>query len=118
MMVLINPGTGPVSGATEQQARDNMQEFLAELGLGEDVSAECNGPALDTRHRPDGRWAFTVQMPGGVSAAEVDMPGIPGLSESAKAAKIHPRLYVDGNSWYWDFALRQVRRALLGKEAE
>ena len=115
-MLLINPGTGPVDGATQEQAQANMQEFLAALGLGEGVSAEMKGPSIGGDDQPDGRWSFIVSL--SEHSCEVEIPGVTGLSEAAKAARIHPRLYVDGDSWYWDFAIRAVVRALTGKHED
>lgn len=111
-MLIINPGSGAVDDATQEQAQANMQEFLAAIGLGEDVSAEMKWPSLGGDGQPDGRWAFIVSL--GERSCEVEMPGVAGLSQAAKAARIHPRLYVDGSSWYWDFAIRQVVHALTG----
>jgi hypothetical protein len=108
--VLINPGSGPVDDATEAQARTNMQEFLAAIGLGDGVAAEMQGPSIDWNGTPDGRWTFTVSL--GTRSCEVEMPGVSGLAEAAASARMHPRLYVDGGSWFWDFGLRIARECL------
>lgn len=108
--VLIDPGSGPIAGATETVARTNMQEFLAALWLGDGVAAVMVGPARDYAGVPDGRWAFVVSL--GERSCKVEMPGVAGLAEAAASALMHPRLYVDGDSWFWDFALRTVRVAL------
>lgn len=110
MVVLINPGTGPVEDATQEQAQANMQEFLAALGLGEDVQAELAG------EEDEGRWPFTVSM--GKRTCRVDMPGITGLSDE-RPLHAQTRLYVDGNSWYWGFAVSvTVNRLTLDPEDE
>lgn len=109
--VMINPGTGPVPNATEEQARRNMQDFVAELDLGDAVSFEMAGPSKDASGNPDGRWTFVVRHH--AATCEVEMPGVAGLAEAARTAKIHPRLYVDGSSWFWDFALNMTAFALM-----
>lgn len=98
--IIFNLGTGPVDGATAAQAHDNMVAFVAALDL-DGVEFECAGDD------GEGRWAFDVNRNG--RTCRVDMPGVGELDKY----KIRPRLYVDGNSWYWRFA-RDVAREALG----
>lgn len=109
-MLLINPGSGHVDGATQKHAQSNMQEFLAALGLGEGVQAEAQGPSCDWEGNEDGRWTFTVSL--GERSCEVDMPGEEGISNDQRPIIFTPRLYVDGSSWHWEFALGIVRDLL------
>lgn len=105
MNIVINPGSGPAWGATEGNATANMQKFTSDL-------TERGIPATFAR-RPDadygeGRYAFMVTPETGV-AQEVQMPGLPldrvrWLGPEQDIWQF-PRLYVDGGSWIWFFAL-------------
>lgn len=109
MRVAINPGSGPVSEATEPNALDNMGAFIADLHeRGIDVDTFIRRPAADYG---DGRYAFSVVTADEVSV-EVQMPGLPleqvrWLGAEDQDIWQFPRLYVDGNSWIWYFALDQ-----------
>jgi hypothetical protein len=112
--VIINPGTGPVDGATVDNAYDNMRALLADAGHPEvkwcrDVDADEEG----------GRFAFsvTVQDPetGRDAAVTVDMPGC-RLSLLTGSLLTAPRIYVDGSSWWWEFAVDRIRERVEGDE--
>ena len=93
--LIINPGTGPVVGATELQATGNMAVFCDDLHA-MDVFVET----FIRRRASDygnGRYAFDVVFGGGRSV-EVQMPGVPVGDDM-------PRLYVNGSSWWWGIAL-------------
>jgi len=64
--VIINPGSGPVPGATSVQALGNAQVFANE------VDAKLEGP-LGTDG--DGRWEFRLLRNG--RTVDLEMPGIP-----------------------------------------
>ncbi len=112
--VIINPGTGPVAGATLDNAYKNMEALLRDAGIPDakwcrDVDAEEGG----------GRFSFLVTVPdpddeGSTTGCPVDMPGIPlaevrYLGEPGQNIWDFPRLYVDGSSWVWKFAVSQLR---------
>jgi hypothetical protein len=100
-MTFINPGSGPVSGASEQQAKDNMTAFAADLeksGVG--VISFVRAATSDYG---DGRYAFEIATADGLRF-EIQMPGGP-----LDRVKEWSRLYIDGQSWEWDFALRRCR---------
>ncbi len=109
MNVIINPGSGPVEGASIRSAIANTRAFVAELGH--------SSPRVTVRRErrvPDGgRYAFTLTR--GVREVAVDMPGIP-LDRvryvKGRNAWTFPRLYVDGSSWLWEFAV-DIARGLL-----
>lgn len=101
MHVIINPGAGPVPGATLEHAEENLRHFLTDLG-GEHVHS-VRIPDLDE----DGRFGFLIWQ--GQRCHEIEMPGLPiehvrylGDGQNIWA---YPRLYVDGGSWVWKFAL-------------
>lgn len=105
MSVFINPGSGPVDGATAANARDNINQFCKDL-RDRGVSAYPY-PGFE-REEIDGRWTFKLIV--GTRSTEVAMPGLPGervrwLDEPGQNIWDFPRLYVDGSSWVWQFAL-------------
>ncbi|MEQ4610282.1 hypothetical protein ABMX48_29290 [Streptomyces cavourensis] len=107
-MISINPGSGPVEDATEQQSAENIQTFVMDLAKehGLAVASIDRTPLADYG---EGRFAFDLGFTDG-RHAEVQMPGIPVDRIRAGGT----RLYVDGSSWHWDFALRQCRPPDLG----
>lgn len=103
--IVINPGSGPVANAEEYHAVENMKQFIVDAELPE--ACIRRKPAADC----DGRFAFEVSLEHG--NVEVLMPGIP-LDEVRYMGRHQniwdfPRLYVDGSSWVWLFAFRQLR---------
>lgn len=94
--LFINPGTGPVVNATEQQATANMGVFCDDLhGMGVDVDTFARLPASDYGN---GRYGYDVVFGDDRPSAEVQMPGVPVSDDM-------PRLYVNGSSWWWGIAL-------------
>jgi len=108
MSVLINPGTGPLESGTKAQARLNLIALLVEAGV---------GPVAVGRMVSDGRgrWDVTCRTKG--RSVDVSIPGCPLGNLRDGKDMWRPRLYVDGNSWYWRFAVELVSDALLGDAA-
>jgi len=110
MRVIINPGTGPVDGATTDNAYANIIEFIDDIGL-DGVQYRRDVEASEG----DGRFAFVLERER--CSCSVLMPGLP-LAEvrfvGADGQNIwhFPRLYVDGNSWVWKFAVEIAREGL------
>lgn len=109
LSVHLNPGSGPVAEATEQNATSNMTAFVADLTE--------RGLRIDEFRRAvqadygDGRYAFLVYYVDGVNV-EVQMPGLPleqvrWLGADGQDIWQFPRLYVNDASWVWYFALNQ-----------
>jgi hypothetical protein len=123
MRVLLNPGSGPVTGDAE----------LAYVAIGRFVADVCN---VDLRTdgrdavvatpvgitsegiQDDGRYRFVLSRDD--RSTIVDIPGLPiervrywGVEQNPFD---FPRLFVDGSSWLWEFAVSQARRALAPKE--
>jgi hypothetical protein len=110
MDLVINPGTEPVEG-TADQAATNMLVLLADLAL--DGMTWVRTPAADR----GGRYAFRVQYAG--REAEVRMPGLPleAVRYQAGGNPWHfPRLYVNGSSWLWAYAVTILHARLTGRE--
>lgn len=107
MSIFINPGTGPVPEATEDHATSNMAVFIDDLraaGLGVDTFTRRS--ESDYGH---GRYAYELSMADGRSI-EIQMPGLPAdqvryVDTERQNIWDFPRLYVDGGSWVWKFAL-------------
>jgi len=104
---IINPGSGPVRGATHDNAAENITEFTIDLGR---RFGYRNFQVTDLGREEDGRWSFEVTADG--RKHDVDMPGLPLRqvnygADPADDIWDFPRLYVDGCSWVWTFALNQ-----------
>lgn len=101
--VIINPGSGPVPNATEDNAVDNMRHFVT----------DCKQDGLQFVRIPnadygEGRFAFLIWR--NTRCHEIQMPGL-GLDRvrytgSEEQNIWHfPRLYVNGSSYVWKWAL-------------
>lgn len=106
MGIIINPGSGPVSGASEREARMALDSLLADLG------AEWSADAGDGRDEGEGRWTYVIRHGG--HPHKVEMPGLPVervryTGEDGQDIWDYPRLYVDGSSWVWRYALNVLR---------
>ena len=98
-MIVANPGAGPVSGSTRENADKNMRKFLEDCGAD---SFEFGGMEHDGR--------FGYQMKVGDRTVDVDMPGLPlekvrFVSDPGQNIWDFPRLYIDGSSWVWKYAV-------------
>ena len=101
--VAINPGAGPVAGASEQDAVENMHHFIT----------DCKQDSVDCIRIPkydygEGRFAFLLWMDN--RCYEIQMPGLPlekvrYMGSDSQDIWDFPRLYVDGSSWAWKFAI-------------
>ncbi len=102
-MVIINPGTGPVDGSNEAHAVENMAHFVTDCHV-KDVSC-VRAPEKDYG---DGRFAFLLYKE--TRCHEIQMPGIPlekvrYMHEPGQNIWHFPRLYADGSSFVWCYAL-------------
>lgn len=107
MSITINPGSGPIEGTTEENARANMDAFAADLVLIDiTTTAITRNPGADA----DGRYGYQLGLDDG-RVIDVEMPGLPldqvrYIDEPGQDIWDFPRLYVAGSSWIWMFALR------------
>jgi len=108
MTIFINPGSGPVLGASRENAWANMAVFIADLKEG------GHAKAVDLLPQPDapedrGRWTFSIIAD--TEVHEIEMPGLPvdqvrWMDREDQNIWDFPRLYVDDSSWVWFYALR------------
>jgi hypothetical protein len=107
---IVGVGTGPVRGGTLLNGSANMQQLVKDLGVDRVAFRPRKSPACG-----DGRFDFIVERAG--VKVEVSMPGLPLASvrvidpEKENVLEF-PRLYVEGNSYYWCWAVDVLRQAL------
>lgn len=111
MEIVINPGSGPVSDATESAARAAVDHFVEDL---RELHGIATAGVEPVRDEGDGRWSFNLTFADG-RRVEVEMPGLPvervrWMGGPDQNIWDFPRLYVDGSSWVWLFALRACSR--------
>lgn len=105
--VIINPGTGPVSRALLCNAWKNIRAFRRAIGMQVQIKRV---PRDDDRK---GRYAFRLVLERQGRRTRrvlVDMPGL--LHVPSESITDFPRLYIDGSSWAWLYALDSARQAL------
>ena len=98
-MLIINPGTEPVKGATFESAEINLKQLIEDSGQ----------ENITYTHKPEadgnGRYSFDLKCSGYDFIINVYMPGCE-LERVRKSEPFYsPRLYVDGSSWLWGYAL-------------
>ena len=103
MTVIINPGTGVVVDATEQNAAENIKHFITDCQT-DDI--EC--VRIPEKDYGEGRYAFLLWED--CCCHEIQMPGLPlervrYVGSDGQNIWDYPRLYVDGSSWVWQFAV-------------
>lgn len=100
MQVIINPGAGPVKAGAPMDALASVVELFREAAV-QIARITYRGVASDGRHR------FAVTAKRG-RKVEIDMPA--WHAEELRTGTLNtPRIYVDGNSWLWRFAVRAVQ---------
>lgn len=118
--LFLNPGTGAVNNGTEQNSIENMKVFVQDCIAKDNTFSELGltfNRASDADYG-DGRFAFNLIWNG--IEVEIQMPGweldnVRYMSEKQNIFHF-PRLYVDGSSWVWKFALMTTEKFLDIKE--
>jgi hypothetical protein len=113
---VINTGTAPLGGASDQVAVENLAAFLETVRtLAADIPddivrvrvAELGGePIRVTDDDGDGWFAWDLPFVDG-EVVRVRMPGV-GLARLRATTAAAPRVYVSGNPWWWPDAVGQV----------
>lgn len=119
--VIMNPGTGPVHGSTDTDGRINMVKLCEDAGVLDQLDMPEAIVRRDDVEGIDGRLRYDIKL--GDRTCEVDMPGIPLLGVRytggpGQSILDYPRLYVDGSSWVWPYAVNSVRESLTGDREE
>lgn len=111
MSLILNPGAGDVPGATYHNAARNINAFMDDLRKAHGYVGMAVVPR-DVHVR--GRWLFVVTCTVPLAKApleqwSIDMPGLPLEQVRYTGPPMNPfefpRLYVDGSSWLWKFAV-------------
>ena len=102
------PGTGPGEGGSLEHAKANMDAFAADL---RDAGLYATSLTRNEDADEQGRFGYVLTM-GDARKLEVEMPGLPldqvrYVGADGQDIWDFPRLYIDGSSWIWMFALRQ-----------
>lgn len=108
MSMIVNPGSGPVSGGTRQNAVANVHAFIQDVTT---AGRARRGHLLSVTGPEGGRWTCLVDFDG--TTVEIGMPGLPlkevrYVDPAEQDLWDFPRLYVNGSSWFWMFALQLV----------
>ena len=103
MQLIINPGSGPVIAATEENAISNIEHFILDSGI-----KDVDFVRIPSKDYGDGRFAFVLWKDN--ICHEVQMPGLSlekvrYVDSEEQDIWQFPRLYVDGSSWVWKFAI-------------
>jgi hypothetical protein len=99
--VIINPGSGPVQSGTREQSEINIKAFIKDLRV-ENIQYEFIKALTDGRH--------LYKIRNEKNSHEIEMPALPlekvrYLDSENQDIFNFPRLYVDGSSWVWKYAL-------------
>lgn len=124
MDILVNPGSGPVGKSDESKAISNMEAFLHDV----DRRLPRATPeffAIQAHRDPTanegyGRFAFlitsSVADPIPVSMPGIELDKIRYTGAPDQNIFDFPRLYVDGSSWLWVYAVNTVVNMLTDGE--
>ena len=102
MKIFINSGTGPVSGGSEVYAEANMRQLLTDC-----ATKGLKFVRVPQHDDTEGRYNYLVYKE--TRCHLVEMPGLPLSQVRFIDDDQNPwqctRLYVDGSSWLWKYAL-------------
>lgn len=114
----INPGSGPVE-ASEEEATKNIEFLIKDVNLPNVTFVRCPDKDYHKEYN-NGRLAYELRL--GQRTVEVQMPGVPidkvRYDKDKQDAVDFPRLYVDGSSGWWEFAVSSVKDRLARKDTE
>ena len=94
---LLNPGTGCVGGrCTMASAWRNLEALMERDGVEGEITSDPDA------ENEGGRFLLVLKIKGRRPIL-VDMPGC-SLARLKNETMDQPRMYVDGSSWFWQFA--------------
>lgn len=104
-MIIINPGTGSVDGATEENAVTNIKHFVTDLNAPNPLYIQ----RFPEHDYGEGRYCFLLLDFETYKFGEVQMPGLPLHEVRYDGCKNQnildfPRLYISDSSWIWTVA--------------
>jgi hypothetical protein len=110
MTIIINPGTEPQAAHCVENAIKTAEHICSHLGIepshfSRDASADDG----------DGWYGFRFTGKGGT--AQVKIPGIGPETVIKGEPWVSPRLYVNGSSWLYGFALDRIWETIAKAEA-
>jgi len=105
MNIIINPGTETQTKHSEENAVEIAKTISKDLKLPTDSWKRT--PEKDDSGR--GWYSFTFKNKHN-QTIEVDIPGIDHDTVVKGEPWVSPRLYVDGNSWLYGYALGFIER--------
>jgi len=100
-MLIINPGTEKQTKHNEKNAIEVAKQIAKDLKL---TSKNWHRNCL--RDRKDGWYGFVFKGKGG--EIDVDIPGVDPKRVCKGEPFYSPRLYVDGSSWLYGYALNFI----------
>ena len=112
--VSINVGIGPIDNASVGYSRQNISQLILDAGFELDqIGVEKLGD--------DDKGRFYYKLTHGEKICYIDMPGIDialvrYLGDKDQDIRDFPRLYVNGSSWLWLFAVKIVKTILQGED--
>ena len=109
----INPGTEAVENPTLENAEAAIDLFIKDLDLDVKLTRNPDGDNVGTGIG-GGRFSFVLTLDD--RSTTIDMPGCDPEKTAASRPWYSPRLYVDGSSWLWRFAVNQAIEALIYSE--
>lgn len=105
-MLIINPGAGNVTEDLGlEQAYKNILQFI------EDSEVPLEVSDYNSKPEENGRYNFILKLSLPVDISiNVEMPSLPiekvrFMGEQGQSIFDFPRLYVDGSSWVWKYAI-------------
>ena len=99
-MYVINPGSGVVAEGSKEQSELNIKSFIEDLGV--DAKYEFLEVLKDGRHDYriwNDEYSHKINMPA------LSLDKVRYIQGTDQSIWDFPRLYVDGSSWIWCFAL-------------
>lgn len=121
---IVNPGVGPIHNTSHALACANIVQLIEDVyvlrcQIGDRSQKFSVITYASTDQEYNGRYRFDLTA--GDRTVDVDMPGLAldevrFLGREDQNVWDFPRLYVEGNSWVWRFAIDMVVYALYPKE--
>ncbi len=110
-MLIINPGTEGRDGATVENATAVVGQICADLSIPpEQIQRQ---PEKDDE--ADGFFSFVFDNGNGCRF-DIEVPGDDPAQVTASKPFVSRRLYVDGSSWLYGYALNAIERCISGEE--